>query len=260
MTAPAPTADMSLQGRLRRRLARIGARRPAAHAPPRGMVSFSFDDIPASAAQAGARVLEARGLRGTFYVCAGLAGRPGPVEPYADREAITTLARAGHEIGCHTHAHLNLATAERAPVEADLARNAEALEGWGVGAPETFAFPFGDVSAAAKRIVAPRFALCRALHPGLVARGTDLNQAPAIGIEGEAGVARASDWIARAAATNRWLILYSHSVLDRVTPWGCTADGLDRLAAQALAAGLDVVTVAEGARRVHPRQLGAGSP
>jgi len=58
--------DRSLKGKLRRRLIRLAHRRPARVKLARPMVSFSFDDAPATACEAGAKVLEARGLRGTY--------------------------------------------------------------------------------------------------------------------------------------------------------------------------------------------------
>jgi peptidoglycan/xylan/chitin deacetylase (PgdA/CDA1 family) len=42
-------------------------------------VSFTFDDAPDSALTTGAQILEAHGVRGTFYIAGGLAGRTEPV-------------------------------------------------------------------------------------------------------------------------------------------------------------------------------------
>ena len=39
------------------------------------MVSFTFDDVPKSAATVGAPMLEEYGARGTFYVAGGLVDR-----------------------------------------------------------------------------------------------------------------------------------------------------------------------------------------
>ena len=72
------SADRSLKGKLRRRLALLSQRRPVRMKLERPMVTFSFDDAPASAADAGARTLELRGIRGTWYFSAGLAGQDGP--------------------------------------------------------------------------------------------------------------------------------------------------------------------------------------
>ncbi|MFT4251820.1 MAG: polysaccharide deacetylase, partial [Caulobacter sp.] len=78
--------DRSLKGKVRRRLIRLQHRRPARVKLERPMVSFSFDDAPATACEAGARVLEARGFRGTYYFAAGLTGRDGPMGRFATGE------------------------------------------------------------------------------------------------------------------------------------------------------------------------------
>ena len=244
-------ADPSLKGKLRRRLARLYRRRPATRPLERPMVSFAFDDAPASAARAGAEILEARGLRGAYFICAGLAGRTAHMGPYATREDVLRLVEAGHEIACHTYSHLDCGKADVGAIEVELDRNAEALAAWGVPRLATFAYPYGDVSPAAKRATARRFTCARALHRGLIGPGSDLNQAPAVGIEGQDGEALARRWLARAEPRKAWLILFTHAVEAEPTPFGASRDALGRLADAALARGFEVVTVAEGARRMR---------
>jgi peptidoglycan/xylan/chitin deacetylase (PgdA/CDA1 family) len=119
-----------------------------------------------------------------------------------------------------------------------------------VEAITNFAYPYGDVGWAAKRVLGRRFHILRALHPGLIHDGVDLNQAPAVGIEGPGGEALAMRWIRRAAERKAWLILYTHDVIAAPSPWGCTPATLEALADAALALGCDIVTVAEGAKRL----------
>jgi peptidoglycan/xylan/chitin deacetylase (PgdA/CDA1 family) len=244
-------ADPSLKGKLRRRLVRLQHRRPAAKRPERAMVSFSFDDAPSSAFRTGAAILERHGVRGTYFVCAGTAGRTGFVGPLGDRAEIARAAGAGHEIACHTFSHLDCGKADGATASADLDRNRDTLAGWGLAPPSTFAYPYGDVGPQSKAGVADRFALARALHPGLVDKGSDLAQAPAVGIEGEAGEAKALHWLAQVERRGGWLILFTHGVEDAVSPYGCTAQALERIVARAKTGGLEIVTVAEGARRLR---------
>lgn len=242
--------DRTLKGKLRRRLIRLAHRRPARVKLERPMVSFSFDDAPATACVAGAAVLEARGLRGTYYFAAGLTGREGPMGRFATGEDAARLHEAGHEIGCHTFSHLDCGQSTQEATQADLDQNAEALRTWGVAAPVSFAYPYGDVGAPAKRLLASRFKTVRALHHGLIANGADLNQAPAVGIEGDDGESVALNWLDRAHAQKAWLILYTHDVSDTPSQWGCSTQALERLVDGAIHAGFDVVTVAEGARRI----------
>ncbi len=243
-------ADASLTGKLRRRVTRLVHRRPAPRGPERPMVSFAFDDAPATAAAAGAAVLEQRGVRGTYFVCAGLDGGDGPMGRYATADDYQRLAAAGHEIGCHTFSHLDCGQASGAAAVDEAAHNCERLREWGLSCPATFAYPYGDVAPETKRALAGRYRLLRALHPGLIRAGSDLNQAPAVGVEGPGGEAVARRWLAHAKTRRAWLILYTHDVADPPSPWGCTPDALARLVDAALADGFEVVTVAEGVRRV----------
>jgi peptidoglycan/xylan/chitin deacetylase (PgdA/CDA1 family) len=240
--------DRTLKGKLRRRVVRLAHRRPAASAPGRPLISFSFDDAPQSAATAGAALLEERGVRGTFFVSAGLAGAQAPMGRCARAADYRRLAAAGHELACHTHGHLDLGKAPADEALADSALNAEALAGWAGSPPETFAYPYGDVSAGPKQALGERFRLLRALHHGVIERACDLNQAPAVGIEGPAGEALARRWMETALARRAWLILYTHDVRENPSPWGCTPQALARLVDEAISRGFEAVTVAEGAR------------
>lgn len=244
------SADRSLKGKLRRRLVRLVERRPARLSLNRPMVSFSFDDAPASATEVGARLLEQRGLRGTYFIAAGLAGREGPMGRYATREEVLTVQAAGHEIACHTFSHLDCGGARREAIEADVARNHAVLTDWGAGEPTNFAYPFGDVSRSAKAALAARYQVLRALQPGLIEDGGDLNQAPAVGVEGPDGERVARAWLDRAIRRKAWLILYTHDVTEQPSAWGCAPDALARLMDAALEGGCEVVTVARGARRL----------
>jgi peptidoglycan/xylan/chitin deacetylase (PgdA/CDA1 family) len=242
-------ADASWRAKVRRKTVRLTARRPA-RAPERPMISFAFDDVPASAAETGAEILERRGIKGAYYVAAALAGTNAATGRMACAEAIKRLAAAGHEIGCHTYSHLDCGQADARDAIEDVALNAETLSAWGLPRPTTFAYPFGDVAPATKRALAGRFELMRALHHGVIGAGADLNQAPAVGFEGLDGEALAERWLERASARRAWLILCTHDVSQAPSPWGCTPDALSRLVDRALEAGFEAVTVAEGAARL----------
>ena len=243
-------ADATLKGKLRRRLVRLAHRRAAVRTAARPLLSFSFDDAPASAFREGAPILEAHGMRATYFVCAGLDGLSGPMGDYGTRADIASAHGAGHEIADHTFSHMDVGVADGASVASDLDRNATTLAGWGLPTPATFAYPFGDVGFASKRVAGGRFALARGLHHGIVQAGTDLAQAPAVGVEGDDGEALAHQWLERLSQGGGWLILFSHAVTDAPPPFGMSKAALAGLATAAKERGFEVVTVAEGARRV----------
>jgi len=243
-------ADESLVGKLRRRIARLRHRRPVLRAPDRPMLSISFDDAPLTATGIGAEILEQWGARGTFYVAAGLAGSLEPVGQCADRDDYVRLTRRGHEIGCHTFSHLDCGRASARSAQADVALNAQTFRDWGLSRPDSFAYPYGDVSSETKAGLAPDFAILRGLHEGVIQLGSDLNQAPAVGIQGPDGEAKARTWMEYALSKRSWLILFTHDVQASPSPWGCTPDALNRLLRSATGLGFDVVTVREGAARL----------
>jgi peptidoglycan/xylan/chitin deacetylase (PgdA/CDA1 family) len=243
--------DMSLRGKVRRRMARFQHCRPAEGRVIRPMVSFAFDDAPRTAMTIGASILERVGKRGTYFISAGLAGADGPMGPYASEAQVVAASRAGHEIACHTYSHLDCGQADGRAIAQDLARNSAALISWGAPEPATFAYPFGDVSVAAKRAASERFVLSRALHHGLINTGCDLNQAPAVGVEGEHGEALARRWLDKAFAHKSWVILFTHGVEASPTPFGASAESFSRLVSEAIGRDFEIVTIAQGARRVR---------
>jgi len=245
-------ADRSLPAKLRRRLVRLYRRQPAKAMQGPPMVSFCFDDTPASAVKRGGKALEARGVRGTYYFASGLKGEHSGFGAYAARDDMAAAAAAGHEIGCHTYSHLDCGKANAATIAEDLDRNAATLADWGVTQDlKTFAYPYGDVGYPAKAIMSERFLLSRGLHHGVITAGTDLNQAPAVSIEGPDGEARGRQWLQRAKQQRGWLILFTHGVEDKAHTYGCAEDVFSRLLDEALEAGFQVAPIEVGARRMR---------
>ena len=245
------SADRSLVGKLRRRFARLVATRPAhltGLAKP--LLTISFDDAPVSAAREGAAVLARYGVKGTYFISAAMSGRDSHLGAYTTADDIRALEAAGHEIACHTLTHLDCGRARAGDIAANLQKNQDALKAMGVAASKTFAYPYGDVSPAAKSILNDRYLASRALHHGLITTGTDLNQTPAVGIEGTDGAQAAFAWLQRGSATpDSWLVLYTHDVRDNASDFGCTPETLDQIIAQAIESGFEIVTFEAGARR-----------
>ena len=61
------------------------------------MVSFTFDDVPKSAATVGAAILEAHDAHGTFYVIGSQVGTSSPLWDMVDKDDVVTLHRGGHD-------------------------------------------------------------------------------------------------------------------------------------------------------------------
>lgn len=241
---PIYSADRSLKGKLRRRFARLRHRRSLGELAEGPIISFTFDDAPASSRDHGAPILEASGSLGTWYVCAGLYGQDSHMGRFLDEAEVADLAARGHEIACHTYSHLDCGRGRDEVVSEDCARNRESLARQGLGLRH-FAYPYGEVSASSKAVLAPRYSSMRALHPGLVTAGSDRSQLPAVGIEGTDGFDRARHWIDRAVTSRAWLILYTHDVRDSPSNFGCTPGTLEMLVGHAKASGAKIARVGD---------------
>lgn len=240
----------ALMDKMRRRAGRYLGRRPVPIRPSRGVLSLSFDDIPASAWREGGPVLAAHGVKATFYVCGGLAGGSNLDLPQFETEDLQALHAAGHEVGCHTYEHASSLAISAAELEASCARNAawvaERLDG---AVMDTFAWPFGDCALEAKHVAARRFELARGVRDGVNSGRADRANLQSIGLESRRIPGYDFEALcAEAAEKNGWLIAYGHDVSDAPTPYGCTQGDIERLILAARAAGLDVLPVGEAWR------------
>ncbi len=230
---------------MRRRAARYLDVAAVEIAPAKGVFSLSFDDFPASAWTEAGSVLNEHGVRATYYVCGGLAGGVNMDRDQFEVPHLQALHAAGHEVGCHTFGHtsaLRMDTeALRLSLDANAAWVAERLDGHRM---TTFAWPFGDATISAKRVVRGRFAMARGVRDGVNAGREDRALIKSIGLENRRLPGYDLDGLmAEAAAAKGWLTAYGHDVSDRPTEYGCTPDDLDRVLRLAKSAGLEVLPV-----------------
>ncbi len=215
------------------------------------MVSFTFDDIPVSAATVGAPMLEEFGGRGTFYVAGGLVNRRTDQGDGVDSDGIVKLRHSGHEIACHTFSHQRAINLDAAAMSAELAQNRRFLEGLDPSIKlENFAYPYGLATVARKRQLTNSFHSARGILPGVNSGTIDLQflrATPLIDRDiDRAGIDRVFD---EAATTNGWLIFYTHDVAGTPSPWGCTPGLLRHALDAAKRRNMPMVSVAEALRR-----------
>src|SRR5690348_9447279 len=74
---------------------------------PRAIVSFTFDDAPASAFRVGSEIVLSHGARATFFVSLGLLGTDTEIGRIACTSDLERAIAQGHELGCHTYDHLD---------------------------------------------------------------------------------------------------------------------------------------------------------
>ncbi len=214
----------------------------------RGIVSFTFDDFPASAARIGADILEGAGLRGTFYACGGLMSRFDGVA-YFDRADLRRLVEHGHEIGCHTFSHRRCFRIKRSDLAGEWRQNRECLlEAAGIAAMDSFAYPYGSCDLWSKIATARQFGTARGIRPGPNLTIADFAQlrSTSLGPTDERK-SRALASIRGIAQNPGWLIFYTHDISRDPSPNGCHEEAFREIVRAVSEAGLEVLTVKDAA-------------
>ena len=216
-------------------------------------VSFCFDDFPKSAAELAAPMLESRGWRGTWYVAGGLLGQNDPHygQMFEDSD-LQRLKRAGHDFGCHTFDHIDCSEATPELIEAQCIKNMEFLEARGITDVHSFAYPFGAVNLAAKRVLAPAELALRGVKPGLNRGTIDLNMLKACGLqENNGGIGRAMSDLETLQQSDGWQIIFTHDIGPSPSPWGTTQSDYSQLLQAVEASDIEVVTVGDMVKRLR---------
>ena len=238
----------TLAGALARRVADLDLERP--------VVSFTFDDAPRTAFEAGSTVLEKHGARGSFYVSLGLLSTTTEIGPIGD---VAHLARAfadGHELGCHTFDHLDAWHTPRTQYLGAVDNNARVLaELLPEHSFETFAYPKNGATWDVKTALSERFLACRGGGQVPNLRTVDLDLLRACFLDRRARVDAESigRLIERTAQARGWMIFVAHDVSDKEHPYSCPPSLLDFAVRQASAVGAELLPVAEVARLLMSR-------
>ncbi|MEL6474712.1 MAG: polysaccharide deacetylase family protein [Pseudomonadota bacterium] len=247
LSLSAYSPDRSLPAKLNRRLIQWMTVRSMQHAPKQAIVSFTFDDFPRSAADNGARIVESVGGRGTFYAATGMAGKSNVTGELFSESDISALLKAGHEIGAHTHSHLDCAKASLDTVADELKTNRDSLIEMGVSAaPAHFAYPFGETTVALKTRLDGAVSTARGILPGINRRGADLMQLRALELTPDTSTLdRAAKAIEAASRTPAWVIIFTHDVREAPSDYGVTPSGLRRLVRLASDSGASIQSIGQ---------------
>jgi peptidoglycan/xylan/chitin deacetylase (PgdA/CDA1 family) len=234
----------SLERKLWRYIAKRRMVRPFRLAGRTAAATITFDDVPDSAASAGAPVLERHDARGTFYVAAETCGLADRFWRVASREQVRDLAQAGHEIACHTARHVNIQSLGNTALDAECDRSAALLADLTGTRPVNFAYPFGDLGIWQIDALATRFHSCRTIYEHLNQGTIDLGKVSAIGLFDRTLDRRGlKTLIAEAAACNGWLVFYTHDIADQPTFMGTSPHLLDETLSLLAEAGLPCLTM-----------------
>jgi len=205
----------------------------------RGLITYTFDDFPRSAWRTGGAIMQDHGLSATYFVSGDLCGRMfDGVEQFREIDLLSAH-QAGHEIGSHLFFHSSVLPVPN--LREAIGRNQQFIsERLGDQLVTSFAYPYGDVSLAAKIVCRKHYACCRGVTSGINRGQVDLSDLKAVCVFGR--TFHATDWeslFTTAVAEHGWIILVLHDIDEVPSEYGCTPLQLERLVGMAKQAGLD---------------------
>ena len=216
-------------------------------------VSLCFDDFPQSAIRLAAPMIERHDWRATWYVSGAFEGTV--TREYGrmfDARDLQTLRQKGHDFGCHTFDHIDCREASADEIAVQAARSKAYLAAHGIIDPRSFAFPFGAVDLPTKRLMGQAGPVLRGVKPGLNHSTIDLNMLKACGVQSDkGGTARALQELQALERQDGWLIIFTHDVRERPSPWGVKPTDYAHLLSAIEQSGAEVVTVGDMADRLN---------
>ena len=241
-----PRRDVS--AKIKRRVTQWRCAAPAQVSCKQPIVTFTFDDFPRSAIE-GADIVEKYGGRAGFYACTSMLGKNGPMGEMFTATDLSELSKRGHEIGAHTHSHVDCAQADTTHCLRDVADNLSAMKQSGLDLEvSALAYPYGETQFPLKEELAPKFLTGRGVLPGLNLGTVDRLQLRAVELDqSSTAESRAFAMLDKAIETNAWLIFFSHDVSNEPTDFGTTPDLLEALCKRAVDLGAVLATPTRGA-------------
>jgi len=217
-------------------LHQLMCRRPIRYDLPYSIASVTFDDFPRSALLNGGRLLRQFGACGTYYTSLGLMGTDIVSQgPCFTREDLDALVADGHELGCHTYAHVGARQEGLAIFEAEIRKNreemAKILPGYVL---ENFAYPGGEVTLRLKRRMRDHAVSSRGCYAGINRGWIDLDLLLCQHLRMDRPLAEIRKVVDSCISQPGWLIFYVHDVSDKPSVGGCTPEYME--------AALEIIT------------------
>ncbi|HJQ08416.1 MAG TPA: polysaccharide deacetylase family protein [Candidatus Saccharimonadales bacterium] len=182
----------------------------------RPLVSVTFDDGWATSYTNGASLLDAYGMKGTFYINPGYVGD----EDIVTFDQLLDLKRRGHHLGSHGNLHIDLTAFSAEKVKSDLSASQDyAVKRLGISQVD-FASPYGKHDARADTIIQSLYASHRGTELGInTKQNFSKYDLKALFVRKDTTLEEVREFLEDAKANNGWLILVYHQIEDSSDPF-----------------------------------------
>lgn len=238
---------------LERRFARLLNRRPVELKRGVTCVSITFDDVPMTACQLGAEILENQNARATYFV-SGKYADEGHLGRFHTIEVLKELASRGHEIACHGFGHLNYQRASEKEIVEDINANRVFFHNAGLPEAKTFAYPYGAVSPSVKRICGTQHQVCRGITAGINQRIMDSGLLKAVPLcDSTWSVAKSRTVLDQVKQEGGLLVFFSHGIETGPEYYDCSPMLLESTVKTARDLGIEIKPLSEAVQFVCAR-------
>lgn len=214
------------------------------------LLSVTFDDGWQSIYTNGLPLLEKYGLLSTQYISTGALNTPN----YMTSAMVSAFQAQGSEIGAHTVTHPDLTTLSLPQLTNELSQSQATLQTlFGPAVAHDFASPYGTYDPTVLATIRQYYQSHRSTDVGynskdsfnpydIIVQDVGLNTSPA----------QVAEWVAKAQATNTWLVLVYHQVTTSTSngDYSITPAELDLEFANIKASGITVKTMSQALAEV----------
>jgi len=180
------------------------------------VVSISFDDGKASQFEA-FKLMQERGMQGTFYIISDLIGNSG----YLDVAQLREIEGANNEIASHSVNHASFTGLSESAIRDQCVESKQVLESYGFRVTN-FAYPYGSNNAFTDSVVEDYFVSARDAYNYPSVMKVDTNQFVLTAFAGEENSNDALDRLKNNVGRLKngdWLVIFFHNIIpDREAP------------------------------------------
>jgi len=241
----------SLPAKINRRLIPFRAKRNLNLKLDSPLISLTFDDCPKSVVDNALPLIEQEGWQATLYMSMGLCGTTNHLGLHMSESDVTSAHASGHEIADHTFSHIDVTTVSKGEFEKNVDKNQEKLNELGLPPSETFAYPYGQVSIDAKKIVEQKFKGARGITSHVHRASVDLNQFNSNRLYSGQTYKKLLDDIRSLRDNPGWLTIFTHDVRETPSDFGCTPDQLKTVISAIKDIGADIMTAANAIKHLE---------
>ena len=236
--------DTSLSARLNRRVIPFRAQKNIKFKLDKPIVSFTFDDCPKSVVENAIPMFDREHWKVTLYMAMGLCETTNHLGLHMSQSDVKAAHKSGHEIADHTHDHLDATTVSVQEFERNIDKNQESLNELDIPPSETFAYPYGQLNLATKKVIGQKFKGARGITSRVNAHNVDLNQISSNRLYSGKSYHKLIAEILELKKTAGWMTIYTHDVRDTPSDFGCRPEQLEAVIAAVKNSGAEVMTIA----------------